>query len=328
MRMRRSWVVPCAGVLFACLGARTVLADDANLAAGAMHHHHHHGGGAMGGFGIGGVGLPVGGYCSPGFFGGGVTYGGGFGMSVGGFGTPYLGGMFAGPVGYAWGPGFGPWWSPPLAAVPAFSPPVTNIIINNNTKPAVPPAGANFAPAPAGAQPAPAVRKSNDDNRAKARQYLVFGDEHFKAHRYNEAHARYRKAETFAPDLAEVFARQAWTMLAMRNHARAAFAFRRALALDPLFANSGFQLDELYAEHQVLKKDMLEDLAAAAVETRDNPDLLFLIGVTLYFDGQQNRSRPFFERARELSAGDTSYLAGFLPTVNVAGKDAAPAFEF
>ena len=43
-----------------------------------------------------------------------------------------------------------------------------------------------------------------------------------------------------------------------------------------------------------------------------NADLMFVLGVFLHFDGQAERARKFFAKAKELDGGRAASVDGFL----------------
>lgn len=168
----------------------------------------------------------------------------------------------------------------------------------------------------------PKVRTSNAEAVARARQFIGFGDEHFRTQEFSEAYQRYKKAASAAPDLADAFFRQGFSLLAMGRYEPAARVFKHGLTLKPDWAKSSFRLDELYGDNRLAKGTNLERLAAEATGHPQSADLMFLLGVGLHFDGQQERARLFFERAAELGA-DRQMMAGFLkPAVDAAGEQA------
>ena len=61
-----------------------------------------------------------------------------------------------------------------------------------------------------------------------------------------------------------------------------------------------------------------ESLAQAATAQPDDGDLLFLLGVILYFDGQPDRAKPFFQRAHNLNPADRANIAAFLKMIPAA----------
>jgi tetratricopeptide (TPR) repeat protein len=153
-------------------------------------------------------------------------------------------------------------------------------------------------------------RVSNPTAVARAKEFLKFGDEHFRAQEFSEAYQRYKKAAGAAPDVAEAYFRQGFSLLALGKYDSAGKAILRGLALKPDWARSKFRLDDLYGPNRLAKANQLEQLAAAAGNEPDNPELLFLLGVELYFDGQPERARKFFVRAGELGEG-RAHLEGF-----------------
>lgn len=163
----------------------------------------------------------------------------------------------------------------------------------------------------------PKIRISNAESVARARQFITFGDEHFRTQEFSDAYQRYKKAAAAAPDLADAHFRQGFSLLAMRRYAPAVKALKHGLALRPEWAKSPFRVDDLYGDNQLAKTTHLEQLATEATEHPRNPDLMFLLGLSLYFDGQSERARLFFQRAQELGA-DRATIAGFLNTAPAA----------
>ena len=94
---------------------------------------------------------------------------------------------------------------------------------------------------------------------------------------------------------------------------------KHGLSLKPDWPQSNFRSDELYGDNRLAKVAHLEQLAAEATEHPRNADLMFLLGVALYCDGQPERSRLFFQRARELGA-EREAISGFLKPARPAGR--------
>lgn len=173
-----------------------------------------------------------------------------------------------------------------------------------STDPAVPPSRPEREERPA------AQRGTNRDSLALAGKFIGYGDNHFAAQRYNEANQRYKTAAGVAPGLAEACFRQGFALTAMGRYELAIKAFKRGLDLDPAWAASGFRIDTLYRDNEMAKKSHLDALAKATSGEQLDPDMLFLLGVLLYFDGQSERAAPFFQRANQLA--NSPYLTGFL----------------
>lgn len=248
----------------------------ANTGSTFGHHHHHHGGGIL-------------------FFPGAYPYYW--------YGAPYFASTWYGfprvptPISVWYGP---PAPIPLNLPVPQIAPRVAKV---KPDQPALRPGVGGFgvlAGDNAKAAKAKKIRVSNPESMARARQFIAFGDEQFHGQEYSEAYQRYKKAAIAAPDLADSYFRQGMALLAMGRYAPAAKALRHGLALNPEWPQSHFRLDDLYGDNRLAKVTHLEQLATAATERPDNSDLMFLLGVGLYFDAQRDRARLFFERAQEL----------------------------
>lgn len=206
------------------------------------------------------------------------------------------------------GPGFTVLSPVPYAnypyTTPLYPPPPQIFGVGPSVDPAVPPS----RPARED-RPAP-QRGTNRDSLASAGKFIGYGDNHFAAQRYNDANQRYKNAAEVAPGLADSYFRQGFALMAMGRYEAAIKAFKRGLDLDPGWITLGFRIDTLYGENKMAKKSHLDALAKAASGEQLDPDMLFLLGVVLYFDGQTERSAPFFQRANQLS--NSPYLTGFL----------------
>ena len=263
-------------------------ASDPSLGGTFSHHHHHHGG--WGGFPLypGYLVSPWYVYPPPPLF-----------LPAGAFYGPQV----AGPAPFLNNPA-------PLGPRAPAVPRVKNNPPANNKARGVGGFG-ELADGDAKEPERPKVRASNAEAIARARQFLAFGDEHFHTQEFSEAYQRYKKAASAAPDLADAYFRQGFSLLAMGRYAPAARVFKHGLSLKPEWAKSKFRLDDLYGDNRLAKVTHLEHLATEATAHPQNADLMFLLGLGLYFDGQAERARLFFERAHELGA-DREAIAGFL----------------
>jgi hypothetical protein len=256
------------------------------------HHHHHHHHGGWGGFPWSGTAF----WAVPWYV--------------------YPPQPFYMPAGAFYGPqaaGLAPGWNNPAPIAPAApkNPPA------NNKARGVGGFG-ELANGDAKEIERPKVRTSNAEAVARARQFIGFGDQHFRTQEFSDAYQRYKKAASAAPDLADAFFRQGFSLLAMGRYEPAARVLKHGLALKPDWAKSKFRLGELYGDNQLAKVTHLEHLATEATERPQNADLMFLLGLALYFDGQAERSRPFFERAAELGL-DGQLTAGFVKRAPAQG---------
>lgn len=156
------------------------------------------------------------------------------------------------------------------------------------------------------------VRISSVTEKERADKFISYGDAQFGEQKYHQAAQRYKSAAETAPDVADAHFRQGHAYVASNRYDLAAQAIRRGLQLDPLWVNSSFRVDELYGKNQLAKTSHVDGLARAALADRGNADYLFLLGVFLHFDGQQERAQKFFRRAADLTDGETSHLDAFL----------------
>lgn len=160
-------------------------------------------------------------------------------------------------------------------------------------------------------------KKISDSARARAAKYGAVGDEAFQAQTYALALARYRRAADSEPDKAQWRFRIGQTLVALGRYEDAADQFRQALAIDPAAPQGPMRLDVLYGPNQIAKADHIEALAQAATRDPHHGDLMFLLGIELYMDGQRARSRKFFERADQLALGANAHLRPFLNVIPV-----------
>lgn len=162
-------------------------------------------------------------------------------------------------------------------------------------------------PRPAGLTP----RVANAKASARARQFIDYGDARFRKQQFSDAYQRYCKASESAPDLPDAYFRQAVAHTALGRYAPAMKSIRRGMSLEPDWAKTTFRLDQLYGDSRAAKQMHLEQLALAAGEPPESADLMFLLGVELFFDGQPSRAKTFLERAAELGV-EQHLVRGFI----------------
>jgi tetratricopeptide (TPR) repeat protein len=146
----------------------------------------------------------------------------------------------------------------------------------------------------------PVVKEIDWDARKKADNYMELGDVLFKQQKFHDALLRYRMAVAAAPDYPMAYLKHGVALIAQRRYEEASQAFAKAFALDPKIIESGFRIDQLYADNRLAREGHEEALAQAALDDPDNSALHFDLGMWLVFNGQAERSRKFFERARDL----------------------------
>lgn len=187
-----------------------------------------------------------------------------------------------------------------MGAVPNAAPPVANVIVvpnrNEDDEPDM-------------------ERSTNAKAFALGRKFINYGDSQFVEQQYGQAYMRYKKSAQAAPQLAQAYLRQGWSLVASGRYELAIAAFKRGFELDPNWPKSQFRIDELYGPNRMAKTAHIDALAAAAADEPNNPDLLFLVGVFLYFDGQPHRAKPFFERMTQLPGGAGVPPGPFLESV-------------
>jgi len=252
------------------------------------------------------------------------------GVVIGGYYPPWYGGW-----GYPGDPYYGygyPGYFPPYYLDPGYGDPLGPYVLPPVTLPAEtlygpqrqwqflgapqqqPPRTVIVAPPAAadGLADRARVQPTNGEVRARAGRFLDAGDQQFRDQRYYESLQRYKQAAQAAFDMPDSYFRQGQALVALGKYDQAAKAFRRGLDLDPTWPQSGFRLEALYGQNRAAQGAHLDALAKAAEDNPRSADLLFLVGIQLYFGGQLERSQQFFERAAALAGPQAQHLDGFL----------------
>jgi len=215
------------------------------------------------------------------------------------------------------------WWPGvyfPPAFVPIYSP--SSFVGYNFTLPAVPDVQTVPAPAPLPAPSGPEPRKPNSTNaeqKARAGRFIGFGDSQFAKQSYLAALGRYKTAAETAPDLAEPYFRQAFARVALGQYEAAAQAFRRGLAIRSDWRATPFRLKDLYGDQPLPKDAHIENLAKAVETNPFDADLLLVLGLQLFFNGDADRAGVFLTRAAQLGGNETGLLNDLLPQPKPAG---------
>ena len=255
---------------------------------------------------------------------GGYYRGGGYPYaSYPGYGYPY-------PYSYPYYLDMGPYDLGPYVLPPVYVPPTVYGPVGvapflgptqprrNNTVVIVPPA----ADRQARDDRQPRVRVANAESRARAWRFIGIGDRYFAEQKFHSAVERYKSAAEAAPDLADAYFRQGHALVGMRRYDLAARHYRRGLTLDPQWPDSGFRLEELYDGANIAKTGHQEQIARAATDDPNNPDLLFVLAVHLHFDGEQQRALPLFQRVFDLlPPDDRGHVRPFLKDDANRGND-------
>lgn len=258
-----------------------------------------------------------------------------FSFGTGSLGTGWPGyGAWAAPYPYSYPYGYiDPYYPGPIVLPPLFLPAETlygplavRRFMGLDTVPAQqPPVIIANKPANQGPVAKPRVRISNAAMKAQAGKFIAFGDANFAKQNYNSALERYRSASQTAPDVAEAYLRQGFALVAMGRYEPAARAMRRALLMQNDPARWKMSLDDLYGDNQMARTAHLEAIAREVEANELSVDLLLLLGLQLYFEGDADRARPVFERCEQLGGNDDGAITGFLEQkgpVADAGKEA------
>jgi tetratricopeptide (TPR) repeat protein len=155
----------------------------------------------------------------------------------------------------------------------------------------------------------PVVKEIDWEARKKADRFIELGDSHFKTQKFHDALLRYRMAIDASPDYAVAHLRHGFSLIANRRYDEAATALTKAFTLDRQIVASGFRIDLLYADNRIARGAHEEGLANAALNEPNNGNLHFVVGMWLIFSGEADRSRKFFEKAKELGVDAGSMAA-------------------
>jgi hypothetical protein len=178
--------------------------------------------------------------------------------------------------------------------------------------------------APADFQPRGKPRPTNTETKARAGKLIQHGDSLFAKQKYNSALERYREASTTAPDLAETYFRQVFALVGSNQYDSAKKALDRGLRVLPTWPDKNFELTALYGPNGHLARiSHRESLASAIEQNPQSADLLLLMGVLLYSDGERDRSQLFFDRAIELGANADHLFDRFIAPRPRDGEQAA-----
>ncbi len=154
-------------------------------------------------------------------------------------------------------------------------------------------------------------RISNPTARARAWKFVEHGDRYFQRGNYRKAAERYRKAESQASDIADIYFRQGFAEMGAGRYAEAVVAMQEGLALKPDWPDSGFVLEELYPTAEA-KREVFRELHRYVAEHPNNADALYMLAVMQYFDGQTEAAELRFRRVVEL-VGVANHARAFLP---------------
>lgn len=185
-------------------------------------------------------------------------------------------------------------------------------------------AAGNVNPISVAAAQAPAVPPplSNPTARARAWKFVEYGDRHFKRGDYRKAAERYRKAESQAQEIADIYFRQGFAEMGAGRYSEAVVAMSKGLQLKPDWPDSGFVLEELYPSANA-KRDVFRELHRFVAQHPNNADAQYMLAVLQHFDGQSEAAELRFRRVVDL-AGVAGHARAFLPLEPVPAQPEAP----
>jgi hypothetical protein len=136
-----------------------------------------------------------------------------------------------------------------------------------------------------------------EDPREASARHVDLGKDAFAAGEYGRAAFRFQKAADLAPDQALPHFLLFQSLVALGKYRDAVSAIHAGLALDPTWPATGARLAALYGPAKNELVSHLQQLSATGAAHPDDPVLLFLQGVVLWFDGRRDEARPLFEKA-------------------------------
>jgi tetratricopeptide (TPR) repeat protein len=163
------------------------------------------------------------------------------------------------------------------------------------------------------------LRGSTAAGRDRADRSIAQADKFFADGEYGRAAARYRQALSLAPDYSAAFFRLGHAYIGTRNYELALEHFLLGLELEGSATQPGSPLRQMYGTNRIAKQAHLEELSAAALQQPEDGGLLMLVGIFLYYDGQQGRAADFFHRAAEIDGPHLDYVSLFLTALQFAG---------
>lgn len=157
------------------------------------------------------------------------------------------------------------------------------------------------------------IKPSTPEAQLKSLKYLGQGDVYLRKLEYSKAASRYKSAATAANDLAPPRFHRGIALLGLGRYTEAINEFREGLRRDPSWPHDqAASFDSILGEENITAKQIIKSrvLDWTKDDIRD-PDKLFLMGVVLYLDNDEDRAKVLFETAATLG-GMTDYLAAYL----------------
>ena len=155
-------------------------------------------------------------------------------------------------------------------------------------------------------------KPSTDEAKLKSLRLQQRGDEQLKNGQLIAACGNYRLAVNAAKDRPEPYFHWGVALLARHLFHDAVEQFRSGIDVDPKWPQQGPRFTEILGDDQNLTILQLKDKAGEWVQAdiRD-PDRVFILGLVLLLDGDEDRSREVFGTASRL-AGNPQWIQSFV----------------
>jgi hypothetical protein len=181
--------------------------------------------------------------------------------------------------------------------------------------PAVPPARVEKKPKEVdlGIKPAelPLAAPRAANPSIEAERQIDLGKGAFSEGQYGRAVEHFRRATVIAPDESAAYFLLAQARFAIGKYDEAVTSIADGLKRQPDWPASRFSSRDLYRANPAIYDAHLLNLRTALEANSDDPRLMFLLGVQLWFDGQRDAVKPLFARSVKL-AKDPSPVEAFI----------------
>jgi tetratricopeptide (TPR) repeat protein len=186
--------------------------------------------------------------------------------------------------------------------------------------PAAPPPAAQKKPADKkapdvnlGVEPGnfPLARAAAANPQVEADRQVEAGHDAFLKGEFGLAIEHFRHATARLPDEAVNWFLLAQVQFAIGKYDDAVASINAGMKRDPEWPQSRFQSREIYGNNHAAFDVHLQNLRNSLAADPNDPCLLFLLGVELWFDGKRDEARALLERAAQL-AKDPAPAQAFL----------------
>jgi tetratricopeptide (TPR) repeat protein len=136
-----------------------------------------------------------------------------------------------------------------------------------------------------------------DDPRDEHARLVRAGRSAFADQEYGRAAQRFRQAVRLLPAEPEPYFLLAQALLAQGSYYDAFDAIRDGMRRRPDWPTARFRPIELYGRHLDEYTALLRATERALARFPRDPELLFVRGYVLWFDGRKEEARPYFRKA-------------------------------